>query len=320
MTSITSPPASDERSVPGTPSDPTEIIGNGKMSRFQLVAILVLVLLNASDGYDVLAISFASPGIAAEWGIDRAALGVVLSMELIGMAVGSVLIGRLADTYGRRPIILACVVIMALGMILAWSAKDLYQLSAYRFFTGIGIGGMLASANAMVAEYSNKKNRHLAVTIMAAGFPIGAVVGGSIASFLLVHFGWQSVFMLGAIINLALIPLVLFLLPESISYLNKTRPKNALERINATLAKMGHPQCSALAEVKEDNTKQGWQALFSSRWALTTIMLTIAYFAHIMTFYYMLKWIPKIVVDLGLSPRLLARYLSGRMLAALPVH
>ena len=93
-------------------NDPRQIIADSPMSVLQLVVIGLTIALNALDGFDVMAISFASPGIAAEWHIDRAALGIVLSMELIGMALGSLLLGRVADAIGRRPTILACVAVM----------------------------------------------------------------------------------------------------------------------------------------------------------------------------------------------------------------
>ena len=123
------------------------------MGRMQVAAVAMCVVLTALDGFDVLAISFASPGIAAEWRIDRAALGIVLSMELLGMAVGSVVIGGLADRYGRRPTILGCLQVMTLGMFLATTPTGVEELAAYRFLTGLGIGGMLAPTSVMVAEY-----------------------------------------------------------------------------------------------------------------------------------------------------------------------
>ncbi|HEX8902134.1 MFS transporter [Vitreimonas sp.] len=282
--------------------DPSEIIAEERMGAFQIAAVVICVLLNAVDGFDVLSISFASPGIAADWGVDRAALGLVLSMELIGMALGSVLIGGLADRIGRRPIIILCLLIMAAGMIAAAFAHDVVSLSAYRLATGLGIGGMLASVNAIVAEYSNDKRRHLCVTIMAAGFPIGAVAGGAVASQMLNHYSWHAVFLLGAGFTLALLPVVLFMLPESVAYLAKARPKRALERINSTLKRMGHPTVDALPQIEARAVKA--EGLFSKRWRSLLALLTIAYFAHIMAFYYILKWIPKIVADMGFSPPL----------------
>ena len=181
--------------------DPTKLLDEEPMGRLQVAAVTLCILLYALDGFDVLSISFAAPGIAEEWAIDRAALGMVLSMELLGMIAGSLMLGDIADRFGRRPLILLCLFLMTIGMALAATAESIATLSSYRFFTGLGIGGMLATTNAMVAEYSNKKHRSLAVTLMAAGYPLGAIVGGSIVSVLLASFDWRSVFVFGAIDN-----------------------------------------------------------------------------------------------------------------------
>src|ERR1700741_566844 len=113
-------------------NDPRAVLGRAPLSPRQIVVIAIAVALNGLDGFDVLSISFASPGIAAEWGIDRAALGIVLSMELIGMAIGSISIGGLADKIGRRPTMLGCLVVMAIGMFMATTVKDLVDLSIWR--------------------------------------------------------------------------------------------------------------------------------------------------------------------------------------------
>ena len=284
--------------------DPRDIIANRPMTGFQITAVGICVLLNALDGFDVLSISFAAPGIAQEWGIDRAALGVVLSMELIGMAIGSVLLGGLADKLGRRPMILACLVVMGVGMYLASTATGITTLSGYRLFTGLGIGGILAAINAMAAEYSNSKRKSAAVMIMAAGFPLGAVIGGSIASALLVHFDWRAVFIFGSVITFLCIPLVVWTLPESIEFLARKKPENALGQINKTLTRMGHPTVDRLQDRNETIAKLGVRRLLSGNLLRLTLLLTIAYFAHITTFYFILKWIPKIVVDMGNPPSL----------------
>ncbi|MEZ5928163.1 MAG: MFS transporter [Parvularculaceae bacterium] len=282
--------------------DPRSILANSRMGAFQIAAVGVCVLLNALDGFDVLSISFASPGIAAEWGVSRGALGIVLSMELIGMAIGSIFIGSVADAIGRRPVILGSLVCMVIGMFLASTASGIEILSAYRFFTGLGIGGMLASINAMAAEYSNARHKNLAVTIMAAGYPVGAIIGGAVSSALLAHYDWRSVFLFGAAATAVFFPLVWFLLPEAIEYLTHKRPAGALEKINKTLKRMGHPTVEALPEVSGEKEKHvGVAKLFSPALARTTVLLTVTYFMHILTFYFMLKWIPKIIVDMGFA-------------------
>lgn len=281
---------------------PRDIILHSPMGTLQIVAVVLCIGLCALDGFDVLSISFASPGIAAEWGIDRGTLGIILSAELVGMALGSAVIGGVADKIGRRPTILGCLVVMVLGMILASTAKSITPLLAYRFSTGLGIGGMLASINAMTAEYSNAKRRNLAVTFMAAGYPMGVIVGGSIASMLLVSYDWPSVFVFGAALTAVFLPLVWFFMPESIEFLQHKRPPGALERINRTLKRMGHSTVDTLPDLSAEKSKQNVMQLFKPGLARTTILLTLAYFALIMTFYFYIKWIPKLVVDMGFAP------------------
>ncbi len=285
-----------------TVEDPRAIIARQPMGLMQVLAIATCVLLNALDGFDVLSISFASPGIAAEWGIDRAVLGLVLSMELIGMAVGSIVIGGLADRIGRRPVVIGSLVVMAIGMALATTAHDVSTLSAFRLFTGLGIGGMLATINAAAAEFSNARRRNLAVALMAGGYPLGAIVGGSIASSLLADGTWRSVFAFGAIATVAFLPLVWFFLPETVAFVVHRRPAKALERVNAVLRRLGHGTVAALPAPSQDAPRATVAQLFAPGLARTTVLLTIAYFAHIMTFYFILKWIPKIVVDMGYAP------------------
>jgi MFS family permease len=210
----------------------------------QTAAIALCIVLNALDGFDVLSISFTAPGIAAEWRVDRAALGIVLSMELIGMGLGSVLLGQVADRIGRRPIILGCLVGMAAGMALASRSDSIETLSFWRLLTGLGIGGMLATISATVAETANARRRNLAVALMSCGYPLGAVIGGSVASALLVSHDWRAVFAFGAMATAACLPLVWWLVPESIEFLlSRGRPSD-LARVDRIMHRLGHSGAS----------------------------------------------------------------------------
>lgn len=283
-------------------ADPRDIIDQRPMSRFQWGVVAVMIGLNALDGFDVLSISFASPGITRDWGIDRAALGVVLSMELVGMAIGSIILGGVADRIGRRRTILGCLVVMAAGMFLASTAQGIASLSVWRVLTGLGIGGMLAATNAAVAEASNAARRSLAVVLMAAGYPVGAIIGGSIAAQLLRLYDWTAVFEFGALVTLAFIPIVYFFAPESIAFELERRGPNTLASINRTLTRMGHGSVDTLPEPTGARAKLPIATLFSPALVRTTVLLTLAYLAHIMTFYFILKWIPQIVNDRGFAP------------------
>jgi len=282
-------------------NDPRETLAGSPMSRLQVGAVAITIGLNALDGFDVLAISFASPGIAAEWGIEPAALGFVLSMELIGMSLGSVLLGGVADKLGRRATMLGCLVLMTIGMFMATTASGIVDLSLWRIVTGLGIGGMLAATAAVAAEFSNSRRRDLCVSLMAIGYPIGAVLGGSIAAQLLAEYSWRSVFYFGAAATAAFIPAVFFFVPESVHWLARKQPDGALERINRTLARMGHAAIRALPEIPLDARRRSVPEIFAPAFLGTTMIVTAAYFFHIMTFYFVLKWVPKIVADMGFA-------------------
>lgn len=282
--------------------DPRAIVDEAPMSRLQIAAVAITVGLNALDGFDVLSISFAAPGIAAEWGIDRKVLGIVLSMELIGMAVGSVLLGGVADRIGRRRTILGCLVAMAIGMAMVTTAHDVTTLSIWRLLTGLGIGGMLAAINAAAAEFASVRRRNLALAIMVIGYPIGAVLGGLIAALLLKGGDWRAVFEFGAIVTACFIPLVWFFVPEPVQFLLARRPEGALEKVNRTLARFGHAPVDALPPVETGAARASVADILRPGLLGTTLLVTLAYFAHIVSFYFILKWSPKIVVDLGYPP------------------
>jgi benzoate transport len=283
-------------------ADPRAALDEWPLSRTQIAAIATTVGLNALDGFDVLAISFAAPGIAAEWGIDRAALGVVLSMELLGMAMGSIVLGGLADRIGRRPTMLGCLVVMATGMYLATRSAGIAELSLWRVVTGLGIGGMLAAITAAAAEFANARRRSLCVSLTAIGYPVGAVIGGSIAAELLKTHDWRAVFLFGAAATVAFIPLVLAFVPESVPWLCQKQPAKALERVNATLGRMGRATVGALPELEGTRARQSIADILKPGLIHITLLVTLAYFLHVATFYFILKWVPKLVVDMGFAP------------------
>ena len=283
-------------------TDPRETLNTSAMTRLQYLVVAITVALNALDGFDVMAISFASPGIASEWGVTQAGLGFVLSMELWGMALGSLCLGGVADALGRRPTILGCLMLMTIGMFMVTTTNSLVELSIWRIITGVGIGGMLAALNAMAAEFSNLKHRAMAIALMATGYPIGGVVGGLAVSQLLKIMDWRSVFYFGTGMTLLMLPVVYFCMPESVHWLTRKRPANALIRINTVMTAMGHKALALMPPHKEETSQQNYMTIFRKGMLATTLLVTSAYFLHIVTFYFILKWVPKLVVDMGFSP------------------
>lgn len=272
----------------------------GPMHWRQIALVALCIALNGVDGFDVLSISFAAPGIAREWAISQAVLGLVLSIELFGMALGSVIWGNIADRIGRRPAILWCLTMMAGGMLAAAFAHTLNFLATARLVTGFGIGGMLAATSAIVAESSNSRRRDLNLSLNIAGYPAGAILGGSVVSGLLADRGsWRSVFLLGGTVTLILLPVAWVLMLESIEYLSCSRGSDALQKLNRVLRSFGRDDLTVLPAQRRHRAALPIRTLFSGQLASATVLLTVAYLTQIMVFYFVQKWTPKIIVDLG---------------------
>ncbi|MCW2387784.1 MFS family permease [Sphingobium sp. B11D3B] len=273
------------------------------MSVRQWIVVVLMILLNALDGFDVLSSAFAAPGISAEWGIPRSALGIVLSAELVGMGFGSVILGGVADRIGRKDTMLICLVVMAIGMYLAHAATGVTLLTVWRFVTGLGIGGMLAATNAVTAESTSKSSRSLAMALYVIGYPIGGVVGGFAAqSWLLVEYDWRAVFMFGAVVTAIMIPLVFFLVPETPAFYAARRPANVIEKVNRSLRALRKRTIEALPPLRTEGPQPKVTDILSKPGLRkVTWLLAFGYMFHTLTFYYILKFAVQIVADSGFS-------------------
>jgi len=282
-------------------------IDAGEMTRLQWIAVAMCTALNALDGFDVLVIAFTSSYIIKDWGLTGTQFGLLASAGLFGMAAGSLFLAPWADRFGRRAIILFCLVLMTAGMLLSATAQTPSQLFWLRVLTGIGIGGLLASIGVITAEYSSAKLRGTNVSIQATGYPVGATFGGLIASVLIEQYGWRSAFVFGGLVSLAMIPLVLRWLPESMDFLIARRPPSALERLNSLLRRMGRgevgelPAQTATETEVSGNVLRGLRRLFAAGTARSTLFLWSSFFLLMFSFYFIMSWTPRLLEVAGLS-------------------
>lgn len=289
-------------------SSVTESIRAGKITPLQIVIIASCVFMNAIDGVDVLAISFAGPSISQEWGMSPIALGIVYSAGLIGMAAGALVLGPVGDYIGRRPATLLNLVIMTVGMFATAYVSTIPGLMFWRIFTGLGIGGILASINTMVAEFAPEKYKNFALSCMHVGYPAGAVITSPIAAWLLSEFGWHSIFIGGALLSGVMIFVVFFWVPESIDYYLLKRPKNALQEINKILVKLNQPPLDKLPEPESPAVKEGGGGktavieIVTGKYLVPTLLLWISFFCTFLALYFVLNWVPKLIVNYGFTP------------------
>jgi len=274
----------------------------GEMRPIQMLAVTICIIINMLDGFDVLVVAFTAPVISEEWGLEPQAIGVLLSSGLFGMAAGSLFIAPVADRIGRRNIILWCLVIISLGMLASAFTNSVTQLAITRVITGLGIGGMLASITTITAEYSSEKRQGFAISLVQSGYPIGATIGGTIAAFLIVMYGWRSVFIFGAACSALMIPVVFRFLPESLEYLLEKKPANALEKINSLRIQLGEPPIESLPETtREESNASNVLNLVASPLRAATLLMWCAFFMVMLSFYFVLSWTPTLLADAGLS-------------------
>jgi AAHS family 4-hydroxybenzoate transporter-like MFS transporter len=152
------------------------------------------------DGFDIQAIAFAAPSLMQEWGIDRAALAPILAAGLIGMFAGSLVLGVIGDRYGRRRALLWSLALMAGASLAAAAAEQPGSLAAYRFLTGLGLGGALPNAAAIMMEFAPAAIRAVVMAVTVVGVPVGGMIGAAVAARLVPAHGWPSIFVLGGIL------------------------------------------------------------------------------------------------------------------------
>lgn len=277
-------------------------INNTPMSGFQVLAVTVCLAINMLDGYDVLVMSFTAPFVADEWALSQTVTGWLLSASLIGMALGSLFLAPLADIYGRRRMTLLSLTAVTAGMLASAGAANYPQLIALRFFTGLGIGAMLASLTVVVSEYSSDRRRTLALIILQAGFPAGAMVWGMVAAPIILGYGWRWAFVFGGVLSGLMIPVAMAFLPESLDYLLTSRPPNVLEKVNQVLRRMGKTtvkELGAATRARPARAKLG--SLFQDGRGRNTLLIWVCFFCTLLVFYFFMSWTPKLLIDAGLS-------------------
>ncbi|RXR28528.1 MFS transporter [Sphingobium fluviale] len=286
----------------GIVNDVQKLLDETPMSRAQWTAVAIIGLLSALDGYDVLAMTFAAPGVSKEFGIDKAELGIALSSGLAGMALGSFFVAPLGDRYGRRFVVLFSLVLMGVGMLMSAFAGSVATLSGWRIFTGIGIGALIPVIAPLAAEFANSQHRRFAMAVMSVGYPLGGTLGGLAAAALLQHFSWHIIFLIGAGAALLLLAASLLWLPEPPAFLLAKRPTNALDKLNDFLRRCGKPPVSSLpAPAALLKSASSYAEIFGPSRRADTISITAVNVLFMTSVYYILSWMPQLVADIGHS-------------------
>ncbi|WGE63264.1 MFS transporter [Actinobacillus equuli subsp. haemolyticus] len=279
-------------------------IDNSPMGVYQWAIVIMAAVMNFLDGFDVLAIAFTATNISKEFGLSKTEFGVLVSAGLAGMTIGSLFLAPLADKFGRRPLLLLSVALSAIGLLISGLATTPFVLGFSRVITGLGVGGILVGTNVITSEYSSKKWRSFAISVYAAGFGIGAMIGGMMAKELQAVYSWHAVYFAGAAMT-AVVWVVLFIwLPESIDFLTTKQPANAKARLNQIAAKIGfgfNGEWDLPAKVEAVKTKLPISQLFNDKYRRSTLLLWLSFFAIMFSFYFISSWTPALLKEAGMT-------------------
>jgi len=277
----------------------SEQLSSERWTPLQLRTLFLCIILNMLDGADVLVVSFAAPVLTQDWAISAEMLGVVFGAGLAGMTLGALVIAPMSDLVGRRTMILAATAIIGSGMVASAWAVNLQQLVGLRFWTGLGIGSMLASVAALASEYAPSRHRAFAVTTATAGYPLGATLTGVAAGWLLPRYGWEGLFLAAGLGSAIMLPLCWALLPESVQFLVARQPRGALQRINRALSSQRLPAMESLPPIPPAGRRAPVTLLFAGDLRAATLLTWAAFFCAFFSLYFLTSWIPRMAVDAG---------------------
>lgn len=278
-----------------------EVIDAAPLGGFQFRVIILCAFIAMLDGFDTQSIAFVAPVLIDQWSMDPKTFGVIFSAGLLGIMFGQLIFGPMADRYGRRKVIILCTFFFGICSLATVLANGWGSLLLLRFLTGMGLGGATPNIIALTSEFSPKRQRATLISVMFAGFPFGAAVGGFISSKLIPAYGWEAVFYLGGFTPLIALIVLWAYLPESVHFLVSSHAPQ--EKIRAIINKISPNRPAdehfGLAEKTIDGVS--FVHLFTGDRLAKTLLLCIAYFMGLLMVYFLFSWLPLALKQSGES-------------------
>jgi MFS transporter, AAHS family, 4-hydroxybenzoate transporter len=282
------------------------LIDEGRWSSFQTLTVGLCAAVVVLDGFDTQAIAYVAPVLAKSWGLTPSAFGPVFAAGLVGMMVGALALGPVADRRGRKLAVLVSVGLMGLFSLATMFAPSIEALLALRFLTGLGLGGAMPNVIALSAEYTPARWRSTAVGVMFCGFPFGAVLGGLLAAHIIPRYGWESVFLVGGIAPVLLLLVLVPLLPESVRFLvTRGRSDKAVARLMAKAVPdanlSAHTRFETAKKAESGNSSAVRAELFGPGKTTLTVLLWVAFFMNLLMYYFLINWLPLTLQTAGID-------------------
>lgn len=277
-----------------------DALGDMRPRRYAFGIVGLCTLVAMAEGYDAQAMAFAAPLVARHWGLASNAIGALLGASIIAMVVASFVLAPLGDRLGRRPAILAALLLVAGATGAGAFAPSFGWLLCSRVAAGIGLGLAFPTVIALAMEVMPRRLHTMTVVLVSCGYPIGGAVGGGIAAMLIEQHGAQAIFLLGGGTTATLLLLCLAVLPESPIWLAAKGGDQA--RIGKLVVRLGGvvPAAAAAFDIREARVRRSpVAALFTPARRSRTLLLWLLNFANLSMVYFYIIWLPSILVNAG---------------------
>ncbi|WP_369745861.1 MFS transporter [Paenarthrobacter sp. AMU7] len=244
-----------------------------RFSKGSALAVLVCWLLVVFDGYDLIVYGTVQSSLISDtgWGLTKATAGTIGSMAFLGMMIGAIFAGRMADSWGRRKTILGCAVLFSVFTVLCAFAPNAAIFGALRLLAGIGLGGLVPSANALVAELVPAKWRSTIATLMMSGVPIGGSIAALVGIPMIPAFGWQAMFLVAVLALVIVVPLGMKYIPETL------------------------PPGKASGTPQFQGPKPGFGSLLRAPYLGVSVLFALATIATLFAWYGLGTWLPNLM-------------------------
>jgi len=282
--------------------DLNTVIDREKLSPLQWLVFTLGFLVFFCDGLDTGIIGFIAPALLDDWGISKPQLAPVLSAALVGMSIGAILSGPLADKFGRKKVITFTTLLFGAFTVLCGFATSTQELMIYRFITGIGLGAAMPNISTIVSEYMPAKRKAFLTGLAGCGFMLGISCGGLLSAYLLESLGWAQVIIIGGVVPLILVIILLVKLPESPQYLIKNNQSSKAQHILEMI--QGKPFSDRIAIRLAHTEVQSTQSPVKqvlSKYLVSSSMLWLCCFMSLLVFYLLTSWMPVILKTAGFT-------------------
>lgn len=290
------------------------------LGRFHYKLLLVTGLGWLFDSMDTGLIAFILPVLAKEWGLAPGQMGLIGSIGLIGMALGAVVSGTIADRIGRKKVFTITVLLYSIASAFCALSWNYQSLLVFRFLVGFGLGGELPVAATLVSEYAPSRVRGRFIVLLESFWGLGWIAAACIAYFFIPLYGWRMAFLIGALPALY-VCLIRMHMPESVRYLLAHSRVGEARQIVVSLERQLHVPVAPFVSEKETVpvvAKASFRELWKKPFASRTIMLWLVWFGINFSYYGIFMWLPSLVFQQGFTVVKTFEYVLIMTLAQLP--